>query len=415
MNRFSYIISASLSPNTEFDDVLNAINVLFHRRSWKNGLALKKVEQWFLQTYQVPAAFFFNSGRSALLGLLASFGVGRGDEVIIQAFTCVAVPNSVKWIGATPIYADIDASFNLDPASLEKKITRRTKAIIVQHTFGIPANLDAIANIAKRHKLILIEDCAHSLGATYNGTLLGTFGDAAFFSFGRDKSLSSVWGGAAIINANRKSQNEKLRIYHNNLPMPGAFWIFRQLIHPIAFSVILPLYNSGAGKLIIVVLLKLGLLSKPVYDEEKHGRKPHDFPAKYPNALAELLELQLSKLDRYIRVRRQNAKRFHDAFTNRNDIRTVGFSEGASYLRYPLLVDDPKKYIALGKKRGILLGNWYHHVIDPKGVDLRVAGYTKGSCPNAEYAALHCINLPTRVSSSQADKILEFFAENSAK
>ena len=120
--------------------------------------------------------------------------IGEGDEVLVQAFTCVAVPNSVLWAQATPVYADIDATLNIDPIDVEKKITNRTKAIIVQHTFGIPADMDALVALAKKHNILLIEDCAHSLGATYKGKKVGTFGDAAFFSFGRDKVVSSVFG-----------------------------------------------------------------------------------------------------------------------------------------------------------------------------------------------------------------------------
>src|SRR5581483_4013141 len=112
-----------------------------------------------------------------------------------QAFTCVAVPNSVLWTGAKAIYADIDETGNLDPKDLEKKITKKTKAVIIQHTFGIAANMDAIQKVLKGKKIILIEDCAHALGASYKGKKLGTFGEFAFFSFGRDKVISSVFGG----------------------------------------------------------------------------------------------------------------------------------------------------------------------------------------------------------------------------
>lgn len=409
MNPFSRVISASLSPNTEPDDIARAVRTLSTPWRWKTGSALSFVTQWFQKTYKTPSAYVFNSGRSAFLAILTAFGIGKGDEVIVQAFTCVAVPNSVLWAGATPVYVDIDQSYNIDPVALANKITRKTKAIVVQHTFGIPANMDAIATIAQKHNVLLIEDCAHALGARYKGAPLGSLGDAAFFSFGRDKSLSSVWGGAAIINAKRKTQNENLKKYHESLPMPGMFWIFQQLLHPIAFSIILPLYNLGIGKLFIVVLQRLRLLSIPVYREEKYGKKPPGFPARYPNALALLLMTQLGKLDRYTSQRQNRVQQYYEFLKNKKQITLPKIRSGTSCVRYPILVDDPVRIREAGKKRGILLGNWYHNVIDPKGVDFGAVGFIEGSCPNAEYVALHCINLPTRVSSSQADTLREFF------
>ena len=136
--------------------------------------------------------------------MIKSFDITYGDEVIVQAFTCLAVPEVVIWCGAKPVYLDIDESLNLDIRLLEKSISSKTRIIIVQHTFGIPAKIDMIKKIAQKHNIILIEDCAHSLGAKYNSQKIGTFGDAAFFSFGRDKVISSVFGGLAFINPRSK-------------------------------------------------------------------------------------------------------------------------------------------------------------------------------------------------------------------
>lgn len=375
---FRKIISCSLSPNTEADDVLVAIKTLCAPWKWKYGRELVAVKNYFTDS----SAVFFNSGRSAFLALLRAFDIGRGDEVIVQAFTCVAVPNSVLWAGAKPVFADIDDSYNLNPKDVEKKITKRTKAIVVQNTFGIPADMKTILIFAKKHDLIVIEDFAHTMNLPMRG-------DAAFFSFGRDKVISSVWGGAAIINAKCQMPNAKLKLrkFQERLPMPGYFWIFQQLLHPIAFSIILILYDVIVGKILLVFLQKLKLLSFPVYSEEKTGTKPNDFPAKYPNALAGLLMHQLKKLDRYTQLRKEACKVYGKEFP---------------YLRFPLLVDKPEKTIAKAKKHGILLGNWYHNVIDPEGVTYRASG-----CPRAQEAAKHIINLPTLISMKDAKRVIE--------
>lgn len=115
--------------------------------------------------------------------------------MILQAYTCVSVSNAIIATGAKPIYVDIDAqTLNINPQLIEKHITQKTKAIIVQHTFGIPADIHAIQSIVKKHQLFFIEDCAHALGAQYKEKMVGSFGDIAVYSFGRDKVISSVNG-----------------------------------------------------------------------------------------------------------------------------------------------------------------------------------------------------------------------------
>lgn len=381
MNYFRRVISASLSPNTESDDVWEAVKTVFSPWKWKTGQEGALVQDWFSARFGGNIVLF-NSGRSALLALLKAFDIGSGDEVIVQAFTCVAVPNSVRWAGAKPIFCDIDDSYNVDPEKIQ--ISSITKAIIVQHTFGKSANMKAILSIARKHNLVVIEDFAHTMSLPMKG-------DAAFFSFGRDKGLSSVWGGGAIISTKHQAPSTNLKKYHETLPMPGYFWIFQQLIHPIAFAFILPFYNIGIGKLMLVILQKLRLLSMPVYPEEKAGKQPADFPAKYPNALAALLLTQLHKLDRYTRQRKAITKMYG--------------GQGA-YLRFPMRVEDRDNIRALAKREGILIGNWYHNVVDPIGVDWEAVGYMKGSCPKAEEAAKQIINLPTRIHEREARKIL---------
>ena len=377
------VISSSLSPNTEAEDVFEALRILSNPASWQQGSAIDKVEKWF-------NGVSFDSGRSALFAILQAFDIAKGDEVLLQAFTCVAVSNSVRQAGA-PVYVDIDDSFNIEPKDLEKKITKRSKAIIVQHTFGVPAQMNEILAIAKKYKLIVIEDCAHALGATHKGKKVGTLGDAAFFSFGRDKVISSVWGGMATISQKSKVESQKLRKIQENLPYPSHLWIAQQLFHPIAFSLILPTYNVTIGKIILESLKRLHLLSTPFTDM---------IPRRYPNALAQLLLKQLAKLERYNATRRDVASYYQ------KELQNTTLDNGAIYLRYAMLVDDPARVVKHAKRQGILLGNWYHNVIDPKGVDLKAASYVRGSCPNAETAAKHIVNLPTLITKQDAREVI---------
>src|SRR5207302_769094 len=113
-------------------------------------------------------------GRVALYDILRRLRVGPGDEVLLQAFTCVAVPEAIMATGATPVWVDLAAnSVNLDPTDLAAKINPRTRAVIVQHTFGVPADLDAILPVVERHGLPLVEDCCHSLASAHRERALG--------------------------------------------------------------------------------------------------------------------------------------------------------------------------------------------------------------------------------------------------
>lgn len=401
------VISCSLSPNTETDDVLEAIRVILRPWLWRRGSAIVRIKKWFSTHYGTKHVIFTNSGRSSLFLLLKAFEIGKGDEVIVQTFTCVAVPNSVLWCGATPVYADIDERYNLDPGDLVSRITSSTRAVIVQHTFGYAAQITKIADICRKHKLILIEDCAHSMGVTVNGQQTGTFGDGAIFSFGRDKVISSVFGGAAIVPEKHSNVAKRLEELTAHLEFPARMWVFTQLLHPIAFSVILPLYRLGVGKLILVLLQKLKLLSFPVYKEEKHGSRPPVFPARYPNGLALLLLVQLKKLDRYIRTREEIAKYYEAELSKPGRYTYVIKKPGDVPLRFPVLHEHATQIRLFARKRGILLGNWYHNCIDPNGVDFHAVKFTPENYTETLNVTGDILNLPTLLSPVNAHRVVD--------
>lgn len=396
------IISASLSPNTTREDVLSALMVAGLPWTWRDGQALDQVREWFRKRYTVGSVSLFQSGRVALYEVLKSFGIGTGDEVIIQAFTCVAVYNSVSWTGATAVFCDIDESLNINPAHVASLVTKKTKAIIVQHTFGNPADMTALVALSKKYNILLIEDCAHALGASWKGKPVGSFGDAACFSFGRDKAVSSVWGGVAIIREKKAAQ--RLLRQEEMYPYPSAIWIFQQLLHPILFSLILPLYQSGLGKAMVAFFVWAHVISKPVDPKEYTGGFPKEYLHRYPNALAQMVLPQLERLDQSVSVRRQRSTEY----ARRLDplYRPITMRDGASLLRYPLLCTARDETYQLAKRKGILLGTWYSHVVDPKAVDLTVIGYISGQCPRAEHVAHTILNIPTLLSPADSQYLL---------
>ncbi len=139
-----------------------------------------------------------NSGTSALLTALAGLAIGPGDEVIAPGYTFIASLSSIIYARAVPVLAEVDRTFNLDPADVRRKITPRTKAIMAVHMMGNPARLDELKRVADDHGLILIEDCAQAFGATYRGKPVGSIGHAGTFSFNVYKTITSGDGGMVV-------------------------------------------------------------------------------------------------------------------------------------------------------------------------------------------------------------------------
>ena len=159
-----------------------------------------KVEQEIARLSNVNYAVAVNSGTSALLTALSGLGIGPGDEVIVPGYTFIASISSIVYARAIPVLAEVDRTFNLDPADVEAKITPRTKAIMAVHMMGNPARMDELKAIADAHGLFLIEDCAQAFGASYKGRPIGSIGTVGTFSFNVYKTITSGDGGMVITN-----------------------------------------------------------------------------------------------------------------------------------------------------------------------------------------------------------------------
>ncbi len=148
----------------------------------------------------VKHALCVTSGTMALVTALTSAGIGPGDEVIVPAYTWMASASSVVSAGAVPVLADIDETLTLDPADFERRITPQTRAVMPVHMLNAPADMDAILTIARKHKLLVIEDAAQAAGAVYKGQRVGAMGDVGVYSFNRYKNINIGEGGALLTN-----------------------------------------------------------------------------------------------------------------------------------------------------------------------------------------------------------------------
>jgi len=410
------MIHTSLSPNTEVYDLWLAFKALFFPWNWlwwKRGSYLKRFPNSFKRYLGVKHAFPFQRGRDALYVLLYAFGICEGKEVILQAYTCIVVPNAIQYTGAKPVYVDIEKdSYNINTEHLESSISNKTKAVIIQHTFGEPANIKDIREICTKHKLLLIEDCAHSLSATYHGEKVGTFGDAAMWSFGRDKIISSIWGG--MITTNDDYLAEKILEIHAKLPHPSLWQIIQSLLHPLVFALIKPIYNWKLGKAFLVITQKLRVIPRVIFPFEKKGRKPQFFPQKMPNALAKLAYYQFMKLNKFHKHRQSIAKYYNKKL---KDIAALNLPKSdpkndPAWLRYTIRTSGAANLLIAARKQGIYLGDWYRQVLAPEDCLIKYFQYKEGSCPQAEKAASETINLPThiQIDKKKASKIIELLS-----
>ena len=182
------------------EEIHTAIDRVLPSGKYTLGPVLEEFERDYARYCGVEHAIGISSGTAALQLALAAMGVGPGDEVITQANTYVATAFAISYLGATPVFVDVDPVYaNLDVAALEGRITPRTKVILPVHLYGHPVDMDPLLQVARRHGLRVLEDASHAHGATYKGRRAGSLGDAAAFSFYPSKVLGAYGDAGAIV------------------------------------------------------------------------------------------------------------------------------------------------------------------------------------------------------------------------
>ncbi len=413
------MININFAPNENFSDAWLSFKLLFQPWRWMKGKETETVKAKILKqilnvSRYTPAlnriysgselyVTLFFSGRSALYNLLKSLNLKSGDEVLVQAFTCEAVVLPIIALNLKPVYVDIEnQSFSMNPIDLEKKLSKKAKVLILQHTFGItPSYRETIISIIKKHKLVLIEDIAHGVNKLkVKSQKLKINKHFYLLSFGRSKSLSSVFGGA-IIGDNKKIMNKLKKI---TLNYPSYSTIFKLLLYkPIVYLIKLT-YNIYLGRIIHYLAKKLRLLTLEISKKEKQGQFDEFFNKAYPNALAILL---LNQFKRFKSIQNQRKKTVEYYHQNLKIYCHPELDSRSSLIRYPLLVNNPSLILKKMAKFGIFLGNWYNQPVAPKGLSLDRVEYNLGSCPVAEKTCEKIINLPTNITLNQAKRVVE--------
>ena len=189
------------------------------------GPLVRRLEEMWSEYYGVSHSISVNSATSGLYAAIAALGIGYGDEVIVSPSTMTASSVGPLLYGAIPVFADIERKTgSIDPQSFEKLINPKTKAIIVVHQFGIPADMDEIMRISRKHKIKVIEDCAQSHAATYKGRFVGTIGDIGIFSLNVNKSIQCGEGGVCTTNDDElKYRLQLVRNHGENVVGPAGY------------------------------------------------------------------------------------------------------------------------------------------------------------------------------------------------
>lgn len=183
---------------------ISAVTAVLKSGRLSLGSENKRFEDQFAKKIGTKYACAVSSGTAGLHLAMIAAGIGHGDEVITTPFSFVASANCILYVGATPVFVDIDPlTFNIDPNKIEEKITKKTKAILVVHIFGQAADMSPILRLAKKYKLKIIEDACESLMAKYKGRQVGTFGESAVFAFYPNKQMTTGEGGMVVTNNKR--------------------------------------------------------------------------------------------------------------------------------------------------------------------------------------------------------------------
>jgi len=304
-----------------------------------------------------------NSGTDALHLALRALRIGPGDEVITTPFTFVATTEAIGMVGAKPVFVDINpATFNIDPTLIEAAITPQTKAILPVHIYGQPCEMSEIMDIAQRHGLRVIEDCAQALGSSYQGKKVGTFGDVGCLSFFPSKNMGAFGDGGMVITDNAEIA-ERVDILRRH-----------------------------GGKV-------------------KYHHSELGLNSRLDELQAAILRVKLHHLDRWITERRRRAQSYNAAFLPLTGIQTphecyrgalrcptvfAGFAVQdlyASYHQYTVLVEGRAAIQQRLKEMGIQTMIYYPVPLHLQEVHENL-GWQKGSLPHAEWVADHCLSLP---------------------
>jgi len=374
---------------------------------------VSRFEDAFARWLGATSAFAFWKGRVALYAILRALGVGEDDEVILPGFTCVMDVNPIKYLGARPVYVDIEpVTYNMDVRLLEGKITSRTRVILAQHTFGYPCEMDAILEIAARHGVPVIEDCCLALGSAYKGKRCGTFGLAAYWSFQWNKPFTTGIGGLATTSDSGLAARIRT-ICEAELHRPPAKSALMLTAERLAYRTLIFPRTTALATAAFRWLTRKGAVVGSSSAEEFSPRITPDFFMGMSAGQARAGLRQLKNVERNLAHRRRMRTVYDDLLRKAGwPVPLIPDHMDPVLVRYPVRVTDKARAVAEAPGEGVEIGTWFECPLHPIETPLEQYDYTPGMCPTAEQACREAVNLPThpRASEATARRSVEFLA-----
>lgn len=328
------------------EEYLQAIQAVCEETAFSGGKFADRFDEEFAAYCGMPYAAGVNNGTTALHCAMLALGIGEGDEVIVPANTYIATAWGVSYTGATPVFVDCTSdTWEIDPDRIEEKITERTKAIIGVHLYGQPFEVNRVKEIAKKHGLYVVEDCAQSHGARYEGKMAGSLVDMGCFSFYPGKNLYAFGEGGSVTCHKKehydaitvlKNQGCQVRYYHDVIGYNYRLEGIQGAVLSVSLKY-LPQWTAARKKIGERYLREI---SNPLFTMQAH-----------PDNTEPVYHLFVAK------------------------------------------VENPEHFLAYMEEKGVECNRHY-----PVPCHLQKAyaylGYKPGDCPNAEHLAAHCVTLP---------------------
>lgn len=387
-----------------FRPIIGADEALALFRSSSGSVRL--FERDFAARFDAVDAVAFPYGRSALWALLKTLGLSD-VEVIIPSYTCSVVAHAIALSGNRPQFVDIQLSdYNMDLERLHEAINEQTRAIIATHIFGYPLDIDRLDTIVAEamnrygHKIWVIQDCAHSFDARWQGRPVASAGDVALYGLNISKMMTSIFGG--MLTFQDQAVATRIRDWRDeNFRKPAVLKSWRRRFYLLAVYVAFNERFYGLTWWLQNKTAVLDSLAKDYHlDDEIHF--PPDFLDQMLDIEAAVGRVQLQKYDQIIALRRQNAEWYEQHLPRHKDWILPPLVEGATYSHYVIRTEHRDDFIRACAKNGVELGR----VIDYCVPDL--SSYQPGNtCPNATHASRTVVNLPLTTDTERLPLVLK--------
>lgn len=348
-------------------------------------------------------AFAFWKGRVAMYAILRCLGVGEGDEVILPGYTCVMDVNPIMYVGAKPVFVDIEpVTYNMDVRLLAAKITPRTKVIVAQHTYGYPCDMDAMLDIANQHGIAVVEDCCLALGSKYKGRLCGTMGRAAYWSFQWNKPFTTGIGGMATTSDPELAAKIK-SLCDAELRQPSAKAASLLALQRMVYRLFIYPRTTAFATSLFRWLTRKGLVIGSSSTAEFSPDIPEGFFTGMSAGQARAGLRQLRKVERNVGHRR-HMREVYDGLLKEAGWAASAVAESFDpvLVRLPVRVADKEHAVAAAPGEQVELGTWFECPLHPAETPLEAYGYRLGQCPVAEQASREVVNLPTHPRANEA-------------